>query len=161
MLVIRRTWLRLLDPLYALALVGMCDHLVRPEMTAAVWMLTASALALAFLFIGAASRIGSLAAAGQLFLLTAVIHFFRSVTGRAVGGGHSARGGFRDRPLDSRLVARGARAGRPAAPDAPAPGCVSLSTAGPAHADRCGRCPGGSAGARVDLPAPGYAGALD
>jgi Predicted membrane protein (DUF2339) len=42
-------------------------------------MITASALSLAFLFIGAASRIGSLAAAGQLFLLAAVIHFFHSV----------------------------------------------------------------------------------
>jgi hypothetical protein len=79
MLVIRRTWLRLLDPLYALGLVGLIDHLVRPHVSGPAWMITASALSLAFLFIGAASRIGSLAAAGQLFLLAAVIHFFHSV----------------------------------------------------------------------------------
>jgi hypothetical protein len=79
MLVIRRTWLRLLDPLYALGLVGLIDHLVRPQVSGPAWMITAAALSLAFLFLGAAGRVGSLAAAGQLFLLTAVIHFFHSV----------------------------------------------------------------------------------
>jgi hypothetical protein len=79
LLVIRRTWLRLLDPLYALGLVGLIDHLVRPQVSGPAWMITASALSLVFLFIGAAGRVGSLAAAGQLFLLAAVIHFFHSV----------------------------------------------------------------------------------
>jgi hypothetical protein len=78
---VRRTWLKLLDPLYALALVGLLDHLVHPHVTEPGWMIAASVLALAFLVVGSFSGIWSLAAAGQLFLAAAVYHFFRCVPG--------------------------------------------------------------------------------
>jgi hypothetical protein len=77
---VRRTWLKLLDPFYALALVGLLDHMIHPQVTGPGWMIAASALSFIFLATGAFSRIWSLAAAGQLFLAVAVCHFFREVT---------------------------------------------------------------------------------
>ncbi len=79
LLATRGTWLKLLDPLYALALVGLLDHLVHLHLTEPGWMVAAGLLALAFLVVGAFGRIWSLAAAGQLFLAAAVSHFFRCV----------------------------------------------------------------------------------
>jgi hypothetical protein len=81
LLAARGNWLKLLDPLYALALVGLLDHLIHPRVTEPGWMIAASVLALAFLVVGAFARIWSLAAAGQLFLAAAVYHFFRCVPG--------------------------------------------------------------------------------
>jgi hypothetical protein len=98
---VRRTWLKLLDPLYALALVGLLDHLVHPQVTEPGWMIAAAVLSFVFLVVGAFSGIWSLAAAGQLFLAAGIYHFFREVrnpwpalvplaivfaTGRAVHG---------------------------------------------------------------------------
>jgi hypothetical protein len=77
--VVRRTWLRALDSLYALALVGLIYHAVRPEVTGQVWMIEASLLAIFFLAVGAISRIWSLAWMGQIFLAVAVWHFFQRV----------------------------------------------------------------------------------
>jgi len=77
MLAVRRTWLKVLDPLYALALVGLLDHMIHPQLTEPGWTVVASVLAFVFLAAGAFSGIWSLAAAGQLFLLAGVSHFSR------------------------------------------------------------------------------------
>ena len=76
---VRRTWLRVLDPVYALALAGLIYHAVRPEVSGQVWMIDASLLACAFLVVGALARIWSLAWMGQVFLAVAVGHFFQRV----------------------------------------------------------------------------------
>ena len=81
MAAVRRTWLKLLDPLYALAVAGLLDHLIHPRVSEPGWMVAASALALAFLAVGAFTRVWSLAAVGQLFLAAAVCHFARCVAG--------------------------------------------------------------------------------
>jgi hypothetical protein len=80
MFVVRRTWLKLLDPVYALALVGLLYHMVRPEVNEQEWMIDASVFSFAFLLVGALSRIWSLAAAGQLFLAAGVYYFFKNIT---------------------------------------------------------------------------------
>jgi uncharacterized membrane protein len=80
MFIVRRTWLKLLDPVYALALVGLLYNMVRPEVTDQEWMIDASVFSFAFLLVGALSRIWSLAAAGQLFLAVAVYYFFQNLT---------------------------------------------------------------------------------
>jgi hypothetical protein len=79
--VVRRTWLRLLDAVYALALVGLVYHALRPEVSGQVWMIDASLLAVVFLVVGALARIWSLAWMGQIFLAIAVWHFFQRVPG--------------------------------------------------------------------------------
>jgi hypothetical protein len=81
LLALRRTWLKVLDPLYALALVGLLDHLVHPQVSEPGWAVAASLLAFAFLLVGAFSRIWSLAVAGQLFLAAGVYHFSRCLPG--------------------------------------------------------------------------------
>ena len=80
MFIIRRTWLKLLDPIYALALVGLLYHMVRPDVTDQEWMIDASVFSFAFLLVGGLSRIWSLAAAGQVFLGFAVYYFFQNLT---------------------------------------------------------------------------------
>jgi hypothetical protein len=80
MFIVRRTWLKLLDPVYALAIVGLLYHMVRPEVTDLEWMIDASLFSFAFLLVGALSRIWSLAAAGQVFLASAVYYFFQNLT---------------------------------------------------------------------------------
>jgi hypothetical protein len=81
LLAVRRTWLKLLDPLYALALVGLLDHMIHPLVSEPGWTVAASALAFAVLLVGAFSGIWSLAAAGQLFLAAGVYHFARCLPG--------------------------------------------------------------------------------
>jgi hypothetical protein len=79
---VRRTWLRVLDAVYALALAGLVYHAVRPGVSGPVWMIDASLLAVAFLVIGSLARIWSLAWMGQVFLAVAVWHFFQRVPGQ-------------------------------------------------------------------------------
>lgn len=79
--VVRRSWLRVLDPVYSLALAGLIYHAVRPEVTGQMWMIDASLLSAAFLIVGALARIWSLAWMGQIFLALAVWHFFQRVPG--------------------------------------------------------------------------------
>jgi hypothetical protein len=76
---VRRTWLRVLDPLYALALAWLVYHAIRPEVSGQVWMIDASLLSVAFLVVGALVRVWSLAWIGQIFLAVAVWHFFQRV----------------------------------------------------------------------------------
>ena len=131
---VRRTWLKLLDPFYALALVGLLDHMIHPQVTEPGWMMVASALSFVFLLLGAFSGIWSLAAVGQLFLAASVFHFFREVPvapwAAAVPPGHRLRHGPRDPRLAAHLPGnhRAAAAGH-------AHGCVSLPTARAADVD--------------------------
>ena len=80
MFIVRRTWLKLLDPVYALALVGLLYNMVRPEVNDQEWMIDASVFSFAFLLVGSLSRIWSLAVVGQLFLAMAVYYFFQNLT---------------------------------------------------------------------------------
>jgi hypothetical protein len=70
-------WLALLDFVYALALVGMAYHAIRPHLSEQSWMVDASLLSAAFLAFGALTRVWSIAAMGQVFLAIALYHFFQ------------------------------------------------------------------------------------
>ena len=70
-------WVVALNFVYALALVGLAYHAIRPYLDQQSWMVIASLLSGGFLIFGAVTRVWSLAAMGQLFLGTAVYHFFR------------------------------------------------------------------------------------
>jgi hypothetical protein len=69
-------WIVLATFVYALALVGLTWHAVRPELGAQSWMACSALLAFAFLAVGALARIWPLAAMGQLFLLASLEYFF-------------------------------------------------------------------------------------
>jgi hypothetical protein len=69
-------WIVVLNFVYALALVGLTYHAIRPYVDSQHWMIGASLLSVAFLIFGAFTRIWSLAATGQVFLAVAVYHFF-------------------------------------------------------------------------------------
>ena len=69
-------WTHLLRLLYALALVDLTTHAVHPYVGAQNWMIDASLLSVAFLVYGALTRVWSLAAVGQVFLVLALYHFF-------------------------------------------------------------------------------------
>jgi len=74
-------WIVVLTFIYALALVGLAYQTVRPWVDPQGWMVVASLLSVAFLLYGALSRIGPIAAMGQLFLVVAVFIFFRPPEG--------------------------------------------------------------------------------
>jgi hypothetical protein len=61
---------------YALVLVGLAYHALRPELSHPWWLVVSALLAGAFLALGAVMRVGPLAAMGPLFLLVSVAHFF-------------------------------------------------------------------------------------
>jgi hypothetical protein len=69
-------WIVTLNFVYALALVGLAYHAVRPYTDHQGWMIGASLLSGAFLIFGAFTRVWPLAAMGQLFLAVAVYHFY-------------------------------------------------------------------------------------
>jgi hypothetical protein len=69
-------WIVLIRFVYALALVGLTWHAVRPEVSDQAWMVLSSLLAFAFLAVGALARLWPLAAMGQLFLLASLEYFF-------------------------------------------------------------------------------------
>jgi hypothetical protein len=69
-------WLVAVTFLYALALVGLAYHAVRPYVDGQDWMISASLLSVAFLIFGAFTRLWSLAIMGQVFLLAALGKFF-------------------------------------------------------------------------------------
>lgn len=69
-------WIVPLNFLYALALVGLATNGIRPYLDDQGWMIGASLLSLAFLIFGAFSRVWSVAAMGQAFLLVALDQFF-------------------------------------------------------------------------------------
>jgi uncharacterized membrane protein YwzB len=69
-------WIELATYVYALALVGLAWHAVRPELSDSSWMAGSALLAFAFLAGGALARIWPLAAMGQLFLLASLEYFF-------------------------------------------------------------------------------------
>jgi len=70
-------WITALNFVYALALVGLTYHAVRPYVDSQSWMVTASLLSVAFLVWGAFTRVWPLAAMGQVFLGVAIYHFFQ------------------------------------------------------------------------------------
>jgi len=69
-------WITALNFVYALALVGLTYHAVRPSADSQTWMISASLLSVAFLIWGAFTRVWPLAAMGQVFLGVALYHFF-------------------------------------------------------------------------------------
>ena len=69
-------WLKALDFVYALALVGLAYQAVRPHLHEQLWMIDASLLSVAFLAFGALTRVWSIAAMGQVFLAISLYHFF-------------------------------------------------------------------------------------
>jgi len=69
-------WIVLLNCVYALALVGLAYHAIRPQVSPQGWMISASLLSVAFLLWGAFTRVWPLAAMGQVFLVVASIHFY-------------------------------------------------------------------------------------
>jgi hypothetical protein len=69
-------WIVALNFIYALALVGLAHHAVRPYVDRQSWMIAASPLSGAFLVIGVCTRVWPLAAMGQLFLAEAVYRFY-------------------------------------------------------------------------------------
>jgi hypothetical protein len=69
-------WLKALDFVYALALVGLSYQAVRPHLHEQLWMIDASLLSVAFLAFGALTRVWSIAAMGQVFLGISLYHFF-------------------------------------------------------------------------------------
>jgi hypothetical protein len=69
-------WIVLIRFVYALALVGLTWHAVRPEVSDQAWMVISSLLAFTFLAVGALARLWPLAAMGQLFLLASLGYFF-------------------------------------------------------------------------------------
>jgi hypothetical protein len=70
------SWILVLNFIYALAVVGLAYHAVRPYVDAPTWMISASLLSVAFLLFGAVTRVWALAAMGQLFLAASLYHFF-------------------------------------------------------------------------------------
>lgn len=70
------SWVTELNLIYALALVGLAYHALRPYLSHQSWMIVASLLSAAFLSFGALIRVWPLAVMGQLFLAVAVWHFF-------------------------------------------------------------------------------------
>jgi predicted membrane protein DUF2339 len=68
-------WIVLATFVYALALVGLTWHAVRPELSDQSWMVASALLAFAFLTVGALARIWPLAAMGQLFLISSLEYF--------------------------------------------------------------------------------------
>jgi len=74
-------WMVALNLIYALALVGLAYHAVRPYVDPQGWMVGASLLSVVFLIFGAWTRVWPLAVMGQLFLGVAVYHFFNPPTG--------------------------------------------------------------------------------
>ena len=76
---VRQTWLRVLDPFYALALAGLVYHAIRPDVSGQMWMIDAALLSVGFLVIGALARVWSLAWIGQIFLAVSIWHFFQRV----------------------------------------------------------------------------------
>jgi hypothetical protein len=72
----RGPWIVAMTFVYALALVGLAWHAVRPELSDQSWMVASALLAFAFLTVGALARIWPLAAMGQLFLLASLEYFF-------------------------------------------------------------------------------------
>ena len=70
------SWLVVLNFVYALALVGLTYHAIRPYANSQSWMVDASLLSVAFLIFGALMRIWPLAAMGQVFLAVSIYHFF-------------------------------------------------------------------------------------
>ena len=69
-------WVVGLNFIYALALVGLAWHAVRPYVDAQTWMISAGLISGGLLAFGAFTRVWSLAVMGQLFLGTALLHFF-------------------------------------------------------------------------------------
>jgi len=69
-------WIVALNFIYALALVGLTYHAVRPYASLQSWMVDASLLSVAFLIFGAFTRIWPLAIMGQVFLAISIYHFF-------------------------------------------------------------------------------------
>ena len=69
-------WIVALNFVYALALVGLAYHAVRPCVDRQGWMIAASLLSGAFLIFGVCTRVWPLAAMGQLFLAVTVYHFY-------------------------------------------------------------------------------------
>jgi hypothetical protein len=69
-------WIVALNFIYALALVGLTYHAIRPYASPQNWMVDASLLSVAFLIFGAFTRIWPLAAMGQVFLAISLYHFF-------------------------------------------------------------------------------------
>ena len=116
-------WIVLVRFVYALALVGLTWHAVRPELGDQSWMVASALLAFAFLTVGALVRIWPLAAMGQLFLLASLEYFFFPERHLfplhlvVAGRGGADRGGLRHRPRDSFLAARFSRDARARAPD--------------------------------------------
>jgi len=72
----RGSWIILLNLIYALALVGLAYHAVRPYVNSQDWMIAASFLSVIFLVWGAFTRVWPLAIMGQVFLFMALYHFF-------------------------------------------------------------------------------------
>lgn len=70
------SWTTTLTFVYALALVGLAYQNVHPWLDAQGWLIGASLLSVLFLVYACLTRVWSLAAAGQLFLLLALDHFF-------------------------------------------------------------------------------------
>jgi hypothetical protein len=69
-------WIVLVNFIYALALVGLCYHAVRPYVDDQGWMVAASLISGGFLIFGAFARVWPLAAMGQLFLFASLWIFF-------------------------------------------------------------------------------------
>ncbi len=119
------TWIVTLNFIYALALVGLSYHAVRPYVNEQTWMMSAAFLSFIFLFFGALTRVWPLALMGQLFLVASLYHFFYPgglwtafpwtwsaalvpigvvyATGRA---GHAWLRAFPEMPRDSRVQLR-------------------------------------------------------
>jgi len=69
-------WIVVLNFVYALALVGLAYHAVRPAVGLENWMICASLLSVAFLAWGAFTRVWPLAVMGQIFFAFSLYHFF-------------------------------------------------------------------------------------
>jgi hypothetical protein len=69
-------WLIALNFVYALAVVGLAYHAVRPYANDQNWMIASALLSAAFLIFGAFARVWGLAFMGQLFLVMSLYHFF-------------------------------------------------------------------------------------
>jgi hypothetical protein len=70
------SWIVAMNFIYALALVALSYHAVRPYVNLQDWMISASFISAGFLAFGALTRVWPLAAMGQLFLAAALYHFF-------------------------------------------------------------------------------------
>ena len=69
-------WLIALNFVYALAVVGLAYHAVRPYANDQNWMIASALLSAGFLVFGAFARVWGLAFMGQLFLAMSLYHFF-------------------------------------------------------------------------------------